>query len=128
MKRWQFRLRTLLVMTAAVALIFAILRWQPWLSATEREYLNKAEAFDNADVASEVREAIRRGDRRFVGVYEDGLTVPGVSGPIAPDSVRVIEGTSDAMSGRSQWRFQRAALEYARRYNALLSEQLADSK
>jgi hypothetical protein len=123
-RRFQFTIRTILLITAVVALACGVFRWQPWLSARDRLYIERAERFDSLDAAREVQAAIQRGDVRLMAVYGDGLYVPGVPTPLPLDQVIVIEGTSDAIESSSHRRFNDAASHYALRYNAILLPRL----
>src|SRR5688572_24059848 len=62
-----------------------------------------ADSLDHADVARDVEAALRRGDRRLLGVQRYDLQLPGVSDERYHElknrlGVRVLEHTSDAVT------------------------------
>lgn len=80
----------------------------------------------NANPEDDLKEAIRQKDFRFLGVHGYSLDIPGI-----PDSmyvhlysdsskVRVIKGTTDAITSEQQGKLQPIAWKYARAYNTLL--------
>ena len=73
----------------------------------------------SADPAADVKQALADHDYRFIGVRGYALEVPGAEDVYEPFGVKIIEGTSDVMDES-----QRAAREYASRYNQLLIMEL----
>jgi len=101
---------------AAVTVCITVLRCD--------RYEQQIRELESGDIDREVREAVAKGDYRFVGVMGIGLIVPGV-----PDyqqqysgkfGVRVIPNTSDAIESGPHLRLQQAAGEHATKYNAAL--------
>lgn len=80
----------------------------------------------NADPAADALKAYQKDDLRFLAVRGYTVIVPGI-----PDfqekfaskyTYRVIEGTSDALSGPADRKLQLGVRDYAKKYNqALLS-------
>jgi hypothetical protein len=84
----------------------------------------RADSLAALDPAREVRAALARGDRRFVGVCGYACLAPGVDykAPGAPRAgqLRLIAGTSDAILNPDVERLNAVAYRYAKRYNTLL--------
>jgi len=91
-------------------------------SPEDREYRLRARSLDRADVAAELRDAVRNKDLRFVAVNSLTLAVPGVARERQwrPHEVRLIEGTSDGRESAAHGEFCTAAARYAERYNKAL--------
>ena len=90
-------------------------------------YDDAAKWLDTANVDREVKKARSRNDRRLIGIRGYTLIVPGVTNRDpnnVPPGYRVvaIEGTSDALEGRGQDRFQEKLVWFAERYNSGLLE------
>ena len=118
--------RTTVMAVIAVSGLAALAVCVLWLH--EGPYERQTKDLESADVASEVRDAVAKGDCRFVGVMGFGMAVPGV-----PDyheryadryGVRIIPNTTDAIENDAHHRLQRAAWSYAERYNAALLQKL----
>ena len=85
-------------------------------------YYREAARFDSADARQDATRAWEGGDRRLMGAYGIGLVTPGI-----PENdgwyfqskfgVNPIPRTSDCLSSTGMARFDRAAKDYARRYN-----------
>jgi hypothetical protein len=114
----------LLLLTSALALSV----WNRNKSARSKSadaYASQAEALEKANAVADAQAALLTGDSRFVGIKGNGDIVPGV-----PDyypnhtgrAVTFIPNTSDAMENAQHARLQRAAFEYARKYNAFILE------
>ena len=69
---------------------------------------------------------IKMGDLRFVGIRGYAVEVPGVGENklTQEQGVRIIEGTSDAITGEQAAKFQEKAKSYAEKYNRLLLDYL----
>ena len=95
---------------------------------TPETYAAQIKRLESADVAAEVDAAMARGDKRLVGVMGIGLITPGVPDDYdGPDrGVRIIENTSDAIENDEHMRLQDAAYRYAKQYNELLRQRLAE--
>jgi len=81
----------------------------------------------SADPQQDLLKALSRGDRRFIGVYGLGPTVPGIGAddPLCKRyGVRYLEGTSDAIRSEEDWKLNDLADKYAENYNLLLLEHL----
>lgn len=89
-------------------------------------YSDQIRQLRTADIKADVHTALLNGDVRFVGVMEDGLSVPGVPSELLPmpeNKVRIIPNTSDAIESQEHLRLQGAARAYAEAYNKeLLAE------
>jgi len=118
-------LSTFLLLAVALALTVAV---SHGCSSKGGEYAQQIKVLESADVAADVKNAVSKGDLRFVGVMGVGLLVPGV-----PDyqekyaaryGVRVIENTSDAIENEEHRRLQDVAYHYAEKYNSLLIPRL----
>ena len=98
------------------------------LRLPEDPYDRQARKLESADVEGEVRDAVTKGDNRFVGVMGVGMIVPGVPNYhqryAARYGVQVIPGTSDIVESDAHWRFLQAATAYAERYNLALLKKL----
>jgi hypothetical protein len=80
------------------------------------------DSLERADVETEVSEALRRGDRRLLGVQGYHLILPGI-----PEDqyhslkdrlgVRILPYTSDMVYAGDHDAYNRAAAKYAYRYN-----------
>jgi hypothetical protein len=86
------------------------------------DYVALVKALRAADVDADVKEAVRRKDRRLIGVVGYALVVPGVQDGSphkvpAPFRAVAIEGTSDFLESDAQEQFQRLLTKYAERYN-----------
>jgi len=85
---------------------------------------------DSADVNADLVDAIREKDLRFVGIYGVAIAVPGITEEGARFCVehrewlKMIEGTSDAITSKEQGRLQLLAEKYASQYNTNLFEYL----
>lgn len=81
----------------------------------------------SANPQRDLKEALSRGDRRFIGVYGFAPTVPGI-GPENPlckrYGVRYLEGTSDAITSEEDYKLNDLAEKYAEKYNLLLVQHL----
>ena len=82
------------------------------------------EKYLTADAVADVRKAIDAGDLRFLAVRGYTVLVPGVPNFeerfAGKYSYRVIEGTSDTVSGPADRELQMQVREYAKRYNQTL--------
>jgi hypothetical protein len=91
--------------------------------------LAAADSLGRLDPGREVEAALRHGDRRLLGVQGYALYAPGVPPEEERDfrrryGVRVIAGTGDNQVGEEGERFNRAAHEWATRYNQALLKRL----
>jgi hypothetical protein len=73
-----------------------------------------------ADPLFDLREAIKRDDYRFIGIYGYTLFAPGINRNLPRGMVKPIEGTTDAISSKEQETLQRKATAYATAYNLAL--------
>lgn len=93
-----------------------------------QELRARADSLERLDPARELAAALRRGDRRFIGVQGYVRVAPGLAlgDPLYPkqDAMHVIEGTSDAIWAPEVERLNRVSAAYAERYNRLLHEHL----
>ena len=93
------------------------------------DYSAAIKRLQHADAPDDAREALRRKDRRLVGVMGYALIVPGAPdrSPYGlPAGYRAIpiQGTSDYIESREQGTFQKRLTAYAETYNtALLAAQ-----
>jgi hypothetical protein len=89
---------------------------------------------DTANAEADLASAIRKTDFRFIGLYGVGISVPGVNERCVYYCVehrgwlKMIEGTSDAITSKEQERLQLLAEKYANQYNANLFEYLKENK
>jgi hypothetical protein len=79
---------------------------------------------DTADPVVDAHAAILKGDFHFVGIYGEGLDVPGLDSPLdwkyrEHYPVVGVNGTSDVVGGE-QARLQNKARDYAKIYNTLI--------
>jgi hypothetical protein len=84
--------------------------------------------YEHADPARDLRAALKKGDSRFLAISGYGLEVPGVPNFMkrygGKHSYRILEGTSDMVSGEEGSRLQKLVEDYAERYNKLLIKHL----
>lgn len=92
------------------------------------QYAQQIVDLKNANVAVEVDANLKKGDRRFVGVMQYGLDIPGlrINRLVAENKygVRVIDNTSDAIESNEHLQLQLGAKKYAETYNKLLQDKL----
>lgn len=77
----------------------------------------------SADPVRDAQRSLRDRKREVVGVYGYAAILPGVPEGWAPQggyTVRMIEGTSDAVLAGQCERFNEAAYEYASAHNAVV--------
>jgi len=95
----------------------------------DRYVLSHLGKYAHANPEKDFETARRKGDLRFVGMMGYGLSVPGV-----PDyektyaksvGVKIIPGTTDAITSQKQSQLEEAVRLYAKRYNQLLLQYLA---
>jgi hypothetical protein len=84
---------------------------------------------DSANAQNDAYQAIKNKDFRFVGIYGYSVQIPGIEKEYywhIKDSVglKMINGTSDAITSKEQGRLQNIAIGYAKEYNSLLFEYL----
>lgn len=82
---------------------------------------------EGANPARDLQAAVARKDFRFVGIWGYTVEVPGLNENdkrIQEQGVRMIEGTSDALTNELAAKFQEKARSYAERYNHLLLDYL----
>ncbi len=79
-----------------------------------------------ANARKDCKEAIQKGDLRFVGIHGLVISLPGVEhyDPRFPQGVKIIKGTGDSSDTRADWEFQIAAEAYAKTYNQCLLRHL----
>ncbi|MBI3855449.1 MAG: hypothetical protein HY293_07135 [Planctomycetes bacterium] len=122
------KIKRLLIATACLLLCFGL--WYLLIgkglphSTWTREYRAK-------DPLRDAAAAWDAGDRRFKGVYGDGLSAPGLpydefyfGRRYGVDGIR---GTSDCFATREQAEFQSVACEYARKYNGVILQRVQGS-
>lgn len=84
----------------------------------------------SANAEADVRNAIAKGDLRFVGVCGFAVDIPGLKDSekhlVTPQGVKVIAGTTDATNDPAEHAFNTAAESYALTYNRLLKEHLRE--
>lgn len=88
---------------------------------------------EHADAKKDLKKALKKGDKRFIGVMGYGLWVPGLDGEGSVSrseyyrkkyGVQAVEGTSDNMRNQDIENLNVLAEKYARQYNKLLLEYL----
>lgn len=124
------RMRTAIGVVTAVAALLVMALWYPRGGPNDGRYAAEIRALESADVATEVGKAVATGDRRFVGLFGDGLYFPGV-----PDArvieiqnrqqYRVLPDTTDCFESKEHERLQRASERYAEKYNRALLAKIA---
>jgi hypothetical protein len=78
---------------------------------------------EHANVRHDVDDALRRGEKRPMGVMGIVLVVPGIDSTTLRSmsgGIRVIPHTGDSMSSAEEMRFQDIAYDYAEKYNRIL--------
>lgn len=99
---------------------------------TDGENFKELRKLAVADPVKDFEAAKKAGDLRFIGMMGYAMVVPGV-----PDyetryskrvGVKVVKGTTDAITSREQDRLQEAVRAYAEKYNELVINNLLQSK
>lgn len=85
---------------------------------------------DRENAQRNCREAISRGDLRFVAIYGMVISLPGVDSydPRFPLGVKIIKDTGDYSDTPERQAFLKSAEIYARNYNKFLLDYLASRK
>jgi hypothetical protein len=91
-------------------------------SSQNPDFRRMADSLNRADVVTAVDVALKKGDRRLLGVMGYALVVPGVPRDEEvtlreKHGVRILEHTSDARHGEDHAAWNDAAARYAERYN-----------
>ena len=112
--------RAFIAISAGV--VGAALLHSPAVARDQRSDVQQMQWLSHADARRDVATALKRGDKRFIGVYGVASEVPGVSdsGLVHRFGVRFIEGTSDVRPTPESRRLNTLARDYALRYNQLL--------
>ncbi len=106
-------------------------------STSSPDLAKRADSLKQLDPVREAATAAANGDLRFVGTCgyacgafgpaHDSIAASTERSALAPDSLRLIEGTSDAILNEDMARLNLAARTYAQRYNlAMLHQRLRD--
>ena len=95
--------------------------------------IKRIKDIEKLDAASQLRQAVAAGDKRFMAIGGVGTEVPGVTNGIANALVEqhgthLIEGTTDFIQVNEQGRLNSVARRYAQYYNKLLLDHLANQK
>jgi hypothetical protein len=95
------------------------------LQGAKVDYEVGIKALEAADLDFDIAAAIRRWDRRLIGMMGYSLEVPGVDGipPGGPPrgfTIVVVKGTSDAGGSGGKERFESLLSKYAEQYNRRL--------
>jgi hypothetical protein len=101
-------------------------------SKADRRYEQLIRDLESSDVEKDAEEAVNRKDFRFVGIYGYSIHLPTVPDEKRFDvideyGVRPIDETSDAIESETHGRLQNVTVEYARKYNAILTKHLKES-
>lgn len=87
---------------------------------------------EHADVQKDFNTAVKAKDFRFLGVLGFTVELPGIEKDQerlkTAYGIKVIEGTSDAITSPEHRRLQDTAIEYARKYNRLLLMHIRQAK
>jgi hypothetical protein len=111
-----------------LVLVSAGCRLQPRPTAVpdaRAELAQRADSLAALDPEDEAREAIARGDLRFLATCGFACLPTGIDRPAAripQDSLHIIAGTSDAVTSEEVARLNAVAREYASRYNQVILE------
>ena len=96
--------------------------WLEWTGP----YAEQIRQLRYADIDAQVTAALAAGDRRHVGVMEDGLDTPGAPDGTWQRAVRVIPNTSDCPGSPQEICLQEVATQYAEAYNQVLRRRLGE--
>lgn len=98
----------------------------------DKVILNGLRKYAQADPNHDFAVACRTGDVRFIGMMGYGLSVPGVPNyeKVYAKSVgvKIIPGTTDAITNEQQRQLQDAVRFYAKKYNELVLDYLSTHK
>jgi hypothetical protein len=124
-------LKKKIILNVSLVTIIFLLGLIYWHHTLKWDY--RSRQFHNKNIENELNNSIGNKDFRAMALYGIGIYCPGFSGFDSIDKHKIkyglifIEGTTDAISSDAQGNFQKAASDYAKKYNVMLLSYLDNS-